>query len=302
MLGGGNMKRFFSLTTIFLLLASLSFADESYHHFSGKPCHPPKIPEKPSADELMEAWFDIKFTRYADDVTYTGGLFQIDKSGFKRTKKWIRKRIVLHGKRGLDYKDVVIITYPEYTKGLAILTWAYLDVNKQNDIWLWLPAWKKIRKVSQAEEDDSFMGSEFTVEEITTRRYGYETYKLIGEDIFPGYKSELDGKIYCEGIPCYKVEGYPKKKGWYYSKRVVWMDKKTGVGVYDEYYDKKGKKYKEVFRYDVYPEDGCWWPHIWEVYNFKTGHRDIVHIKAAEFNTDVSERFFTEKTLERQEW
>jgi len=299
------MKRILFVTAIAILIVSLSFAEETYLHFSKRPCHPPKVPKKPTADKLMKNWFDIKFTRYADDVTYKGEVVFIDKSGFKRTKKWIRKRIILHGKRGFDYKDVVIITYPEYSKGLAVLTWAYLDVNKQNDIWLWLPSWKKIRKVSQAEEDDSFMGSEFTVEEITTRRYGYETYKLIGEDVFSGYKSGWDGKTYCKDVPCYKIEGYPKKKHWYYEKRIVWIDKKTGVSVYEEYYDKKGRKFKEIFHYYVYPENGCYYPVFYEVYNFKTGHRDIIVMgvkKRPVFNTGISERFFTEKTLERQEW
>jgi len=293
------MKRILFVTTV-LVLFFISFC------WAETICHPPKISEKPTADELMKAWFDIKFTRYADDVTYPYiPLLMIDKSGFKRKKVAARKRIVLHGERGLDYKDVISITYPEYTKGLAILTWAYMDVNKENDIWLWLPAWKKIRKVSQAEEDDSFMGSEFTVEEITTRRYGYETYKLIGEGIFPGYKSGGDGKTYCEGVPCYKVECYSKKKPWYYEKRIIWIDKNTGVSVYEEYYDKKGKRFKEIFHYYVYPEDGCYYPIFYEVYNFRTGHRDIIFVskyKEPIFNTGISERFFTEKTLERQEW
>lgn len=292
------MKKALSVVAILFLLASFCWA--------GPVCHPPKIPEKPTADELMRACFDIKFTRYADDVIYPYvGVVYIDKTGFKRTKRAQRKRIILHGKKGFDYKDVVSVTYPEYTKGLAILTWAYLDVNKQNDIWLWLPAWKKIRKVSQAEEDDSFMGSEFTVEEISTRRFGYETYKLIGEDVFPGYKSERDGKTYCKGVPCYKVEGYSKMKRWYYNKRVIWLDKKTGASIYEEYYDKKGSKYKEIFRTYVYPENGCYYPIFYEVYNFRTGHRDIIVMGAEKkpiFNSSISERFFTEKTLERQEW
>jgi len=280
------------LVTIFII-SNLALADK---------CHPPKPSKNPTADELMKAWFDIKFTRYARDYGSGGEVIYIDKTGLKRKKKWMRRRIILHGKRGFDYKDVIIITYPEYTKGLAVLTWAYLDVKKQNDIWLWLPSWKKIRKVSQAEEDDSFMGSEFTVEEITTRRYGYETYKFIGEDIFPGYRSGFDNKTYLQGLPCYKVEAYPKKKNWYYAKRIIWLDKKTAVAVYEEYYDKVGRKYKEIFRDYFYPEDNCWHMRIWEVYNLITGHRDIVHTERFWFNKGLSERFFTVKTLERQEW
>jgi len=36
---------------------------------------------------------------------------------------------------------------------------------------------------------------------------------IIGEDIFPGYRSGFDNKTYLQGLPCYKVEAYPKKNG-----------------------------------------------------------------------------------------
>jgi hypothetical protein len=287
------MRKYLLGLCFFILLASFSLAET---------CRPPDLPTSPTVEELMQRWFDIKFTRYADDISYTGQLVMIDKSGFKREKKWVRRRLILHGERQLDYKEFVIMTYPEYTKGLGILTWAYLDVNKQNDLWLWLPSLKKVRKMSQAEEDDSFLGSEFTVEDITTRRYGYETYELIGEDNFPGYTSRYNGKIYFENTPCYKIKGIPDKKNWYYSYRITWMDKKTGIAIFDEYYDKAGRKFKIIFRHITSPEDGCWETKIWEVYNFRTGHADCIDIQINRYNTGLKERDFTPRILERTQW
>lgn len=289
-----NIKKVVIFLVFFLFIVNLSF---------GNLCQPPQIPKNPTADELMKAWFEIKFTRYGDDITYPDlTVIMLDKSGFKREKKCVRKRIILHDERGFDYKDLIVITAPEYTKGVAILTWAYTDINKQNDVWLWLPSLKKIRKVSQAEEDDSFLGTEFSVEDISTRRYGYETYKLIGEGVFSGYKSKVDNKTYGAGIVCYRVEARPKKKNWYYQKRIVWVDKKTGAAIFDEYYDKKDRKFKVIFRDFAYPKDGCWRAILWEVHNFLTGHTDVILLPNCTFNQDISEKELSPRVLERQQW
>ena len=266
-------------------------------------CHPPKLQKNPSAEDLMKAWFQIKYTLYAQDVIYPSvKIIMLDKSGFKRTKEAVRKRILLHGERGFDYKDVVSITAPEYSKGLAILTWSYSDIKKQNDIWLWLPSWKKIRKISQSCEDDSFMGTEFTVEDVSTRKFGYEKYKLLGEAKFSGYKSPFDGKEYFKDYPCYKVEAIPKRKNWYYSRRILWLDKQSGAAIFDEFYDKNGKKFKVILRDFAYPEDGCWHATRWEVYNLITGHTDLILMLQSKFNTGLKEKLFTPRGLEREEW
>jgi len=288
------MKRWLISLSLVCLWTSLAFSST---------CRPPTLPASPTVEQIMRHWFDIKFTRYADDVVYpTCRVILIDKLGFKREKIAVRKRLILHGKKGFDYKDLVAIIYPEYTKGLAILSWAYMDINKQNDLWFWLPSMKKVRKISQAEEDDSFLGTEFTVEDISTRRYGYETYHLLGEDTFKGYTSHYDHKTYLANVPCYKVKAIPKKKDWYYTYRLIWIDKKTGIAIYDEYYDKSGRKFKEIFRYYETPPNGCWYSKIWEVYNFRTGHADVVLIDKGHFNTGLSERRFSPRILERMEW
>ena len=265
-------------------------------------CQLPTIPKNPNAEQIMKVWFDLKYKRFAHDYNLSGEVVMIDKTGFKRRKRYIRKRILLHGKGGIDYKDLVSVTYPEYTKGLAVLTWAYTDPKKQHDIWIWLPSFKKIRKVSQAEEDDSFMGSEYTIEEVSTRRFGYENYKLLGEEAFSGYKAIYTNEVYYKGLPCYKIEATPKRKHWYYSKRIVWLDKKTGFAIFDEYYNPRGKVFKTLFRHFRIFKDGCLSDDLWEVKNLRTGHSDIVLFKDISFNKGIDERLFTEKTLERMPW
>lgn len=288
---------------VFAFFLAFLFINVGFCKEGGKKCSPPVISEHPAVEEIMAAWFDIKFQRFADDISYGPITYKmIDKTGFTRTRIVIRKRISLHGKRGFDYKDLVIVTYPENVKGLAVLTWAYDDAASHNDIWMWIPSLKRIRRTCQADLDDSFLGSEFTTDDVTIRRLGNEKYKLLTEKNFPGYESVYAEKICSKGLPCFVVEAIPKRKTDYYKKRIVWINKKTGAAVFDEYYDVRGRKFKIIYRAYVYPEDGCIRPEFWEVKNLRTGHVDTIGMGDITFNTDVPEKFFTEKTLERSQW
>ena len=87
------MKKFLYLL-VFLITTSVCSA--------GQKCNPPVLPENPTADDLMRAWFDIKYTRFADDVYFDYvDIVLLDKSGFKREKSAIRKRIIKHDKKGI---------------------------------------------------------------------------------------------------------------------------------------------------------------------------------------------------------
>jgi len=197
---------------------------------------------------------------------------------------------------------MVVFTEPQSAKGLAVLTWTYIDPKKEQDVWLWLPSLKKIRRISQAQADDSFMGSDFTTEEITIRRWEDETYSIIGEEKFKGYYCEFTKKTYYQGLDCYLVEAKPKRKDWYYSKRIVWIDKNTGASIYDEIYDPLGRNTRTIFReYQEYPK-GYLPQTLLECIDLRTGHRTIVTFDKIVFDSGLTESFFTEKTLMRSKW
>ena len=178
-----------------------------------------KPKEGMSADEIMQIKYFNKYTLFAHDVSYTGKAYFIDKSGATRERSTSRKRINLGRKSdGIAYKDLTVFTGPTQVKGLCSLVWTYLDPKKEQDVWLWLPSLKKIRKVSQSASDDSFLGGDFTVEDITTRRFDDETYKLVKEENFPGYTSDFMKKTYYSATPCFVIEATPKRANWYMPK------------------------------------------------------------------------------------
>jgi len=267
-----------------------------------------KIKRGMSLDEIMKITEHVQYTLFSFDYQSTGNVFFVDKRGATRTRKFLRQRIVL-GSDSLSpeykYKDMVIFTQPTSVKGLGILTWTYSDPDRGQDQWLWLPSLRKVRKISAAQVDDSFMGSDFTVEEITARTFDDETFRLLGEEKFKGYPSEIDNKTYYKGRDCYKIECRPKRDPWYYSKRITWIDKEFGSTICDEVYGPRGRLYKTILkRYKLMKVDGKdYYPQIFlEVKDLRTGHKTGIVMEDIKFDQGLKEAYFSERTLRRSKW
>ena len=258
-----------------------------------------------SADDLMRINLYVKFTKFSQDYKGIGFVKLVNKKGFARTRDWGRYRISLNKKSDVfDYKDLVVILGPQNIKGLSVLNWTYLDPKKARETWLWLPSLRKVRRVSDSEADDPFMGSEFTTEEMSTRKWEDETYKMVGEKKFNGYTAEFNGKTYSKDTDCYVLEAQPKRKEWYYSKRVVWLDKRFAGLVFDEVYDPAGRRWKTFIKDYAIWENGCLPQLFLEGKDQLTDHVTVIGFeeKDIKFNSDLKESFFTERTLMRSKW
>jgi hypothetical protein len=259
-----------------------------------------------SAEEIMRIKYFNKYALFAHDLSYTGKAYFIDKSGATRERTTARKRLNLGRKSdGLAYKDFTVFTGPLQVKGVGNLAWTYLDATRDQDVWLWLPSLKRIKKISASQADDSFLGSDFTVEDISTRRFEDETYKLVKEEDFPGYTSEFMKKTYYKDEPCFVIEATPKRANWYYVKRLVWVDKKYGNNIFEEKYDAKGQKFMTLFRwYEVYNVNGQEYPlqMFLEGKDLRSRHMTEIINETAQIDKGLSEEEFTEAALARQRW
>ena len=110
----------------------------------------------------------------------------VPRDGPVRSRYWRRYRIILNKiSEDIDYKDLVLILGPQNLKGLSVLTWTYRDPEKEQEVWTWIPSLRKVRRLSPSEEADPFMGSDFTTEDISTRKWEDETYRMVGEKNLP---------------------------------------------------------------------------------------------------------------------
>ena len=258
-----------------------------------------------SADEIMMIKYHNKYSLFAEDYASTSVIHYVDPSGFTRTRESVRKRLIKGGEEGLSYKDIIYITQPTAVKGLAILTWTFTDTGKEQNTWLWLPSLQKVRKISASEDDDAFMGSDLTVQDVSTRRFEDETYTLLGSKTFEGYTVEHTGDVKFKGASCFVVEAVSVKPQWYYDKRVVWIDKETGGNIFEEYYDRRGRLFKSIFRDWVWLDvNGKKYPiqDLVEAKDIRTGHRTVVLLENPQYDQGISEHDFTVRALSRSRW
>lgn len=262
-----------------------------------------KPTENMSADDLMKIDYAIKYTTFLDDCCINKcAISYISRDGHIRQKEAKRFRITLNRPEdGLDYKDLVVITHPENVKGLAIMTWSYLDPARQRDQWLWLPSLKKARRTSPSEAEDAFMGSDFTIEDMTSREWEDETYEKLPDAPCPGYQKKPNGEVINKDTPCYVIECTPKKQPYYYSRRKVYLDKTTGANIFEEIYDPKGNLAQTIARvYENLPEGPI--QTVLEAFTVKTGHATRIENSGYVVNSGLNESVFTEKSLMRTSW
>ncbi|MCU0821735.1 MAG: outer membrane lipoprotein-sorting protein [Spirochaetes bacterium] len=194
--------------------------------------------------------------------------------------------------RGDEDKSLMYFRTPESVKGTGFLVWEHK--NKDDDQWLYLPAFKKVRRISASEKDKSFMGTDFTYNDITQPHPDEFAHKLLGSETIEGsdcYKIESIHKTYTDD-PAYK-----DKDKYQYSKGISWIRKDNYVTIKGIMYDKKGQEYKLFRAGDVRKVDGIWTAHVLEMENIKDKHKTILTITAVKYNTGINDSFFTEREL-----
>jgi outer membrane lipoprotein-sorting protein len=128
-------------------------------------------------------------------------------------------------------KSHTIFNEPADVKGTALLTFSHkVD---DDDQWLYLPALKRVKRITSSNKSGSFMGSEFAFEDIGSQEVEKYTYKFLREEA-------------CEGQTCLVMERYPVSKYSGYTRQVVWMDKAEYRPLRIDYYDRKGSLLKTL--------------------------------------------------------
>jgi len=257
-----------------------------------------------SVDDYMKLWYHLKYSKDCNDYHSHGWVIKKDKRGYIRKQEWLRYMITLRRESDdLDFKDLVTLLNPQNVKGLSVLTWTYISPNRDQDVWLWLPSLRKIRRVSQSDGDDSFIGADSTYDEVMTRKWDDETYKMIGEEEFSGYHSWHTDKTYYKGLNCKVIEATTKKKDWYYVKRRIFFEKDTALNVFEDYYDETGKRFKTVFRLWSDQSEIKYKTYLLpEFTNIRESHSSALPIEDVKFDQGLKENFFSERVLMRSKW
>ncbi len=193
---------------------------------------------------------------------------------------------------GKTEKRLVRFLAPADVKGTGLLTFDY-EV-KDDDIWLYMPALRKTRRIVSSDKAKNFMGSEFSYADMTPPALDDFMFNILGEERV----REID---------CYKLEWIPNDEDIAdengFSKRVTWVGKEDFVLRKSVYYDIDEELHKELNVYKVKEIDTknhkYRMMHL-EMENLQNGRKSILNVDKIQFNPNVKNDYFTTRYLERE--
>ena len=182
-------------------------------------------------------------------------------------------------------KSLFVFDQPRDVKGTALLTHAH--INAPDDQWLYLPALKKVKRISASERSGSFMGSEFAYEDMRAGEVAEYTYKYLREEP-------------CGEITCTVIEQYPLDEKSGYSKKVIWQDTEELRSWKMELYDRKDSHLKTLTfaNYKQYLNK-YWRAEEQTMENHLTGASTVLTWTEFEFGNNLDESEFTQTALRR---
>jgi hypothetical protein len=174
---------------------------------------------------------------------------------------------------------------------MTFMIWKY--PTKEDERWIFVPAVDLIRRIAADDKRSSFVGSDFTYEDVSGRDVASDNHSLL--------RSEK-----LEGQDCFVIESIPKEPTEY-TKRLSWIDKKTFLPLKEEYYDAQNELFR-VFTADKTEDikvgEGTSenvFPTVTRrtMKNLKTGHRTEVIYKSVSYNLGLKDKDFSERHMRR---
>lgn len=241
-----------------------------------------------SADEVMQR--NHQATRL--DSSISEATFRlVSPSGQERVRKTFGATRLRAD--GVSNRRLVRFLSPSDTRNTATL----LLENAQGDdeIWVYLPALKKARRLAASNKKSSFVGTDLSYGDMSGHKPADWTHRLLRNDSLGG-------------VGVYVVESAPKTpevaadSG--YARRISWVARDSFAALKVEFFDPAGAPLKTVESSEWKQVDAA--RHKWQamqvkVSNQQTGHTTHIHIDRFEANVPVADEVFSVRSIEKEE-
>lgn len=202
-------------------------------------------------------------------------------------KERIREMTMLRKnlQEGGEQRYYIYFYQPADVRDTTFMVYKY--PKKDDDRWLFIPALNLVKRIAAADKNSSFVGSDFSYEDISGRDIEDDSFELIKEEPL----GEVD---------TYVLKAVPKDpRSANYSFKISWIDKKSLLPIKEEYYDKRGALYKLFTADDIKEVRGI--PTIIKrtMKNLQTGQGTEVVLREIEYNVDLEDEIFTERFLKK---
>ena len=207
----------------------------------------------------------------------------VNKEGKERIRGFTMLR--LDKEDGGEQYYYAYFTKPPDINRTVFMVWKHID--RDDDRWLYLPAIDLVKRISANDKRSSYVGSDFTYEDVSGRHLDDDEHTLIKEDIINGKKA-------------YLIKSIPKDKDEVeFSYRLVWSDKQTFLTLKVEYYNRRGELYKQMIADKIEVIEGTPTVAKATMKDLKGGHYTELEFKKIDYNVGLKKNIFAERYLRK---
>lgn len=182
-------------------------------------------------------------------------------------------------------KALIVFDHPRDIEGTALLS--FTRILEPDDQWLYLPALKRVKRISSANKSGPFVGSEFAYEDMLSQEVDKYSYRWLRDEA-------------CGALTCYVVERIPLYENSGYARQVAWIDQMEYRPQRIDFYDRKDALLKTLTFSDYQQYlDQYWRADVWFMENHQTGKSTRLTFDNWEFRTGLNENDFDPNRLER---
>ncbi len=216
------------------------------------------------------------------DFTADMTMYLRNKQGQESLREVKMKTLELQGDGD---KSLTLFNKPRDVKGTNFLSFSHPIAN--DDQWLYLPALKRIKRISSSNKSGPFMGSEFSFEDLSSFEVEKYTYLYLGDEVINSENS-------------YMVEQYPVDKNSGYTRRISWVDKSEYRTHKIDFYDRKNTLLKTL-TFSDYKQylNNYWRADTMVMLNYQNGKSTQLQWSNYKFSTGLSENDFNKNALKR---
>ena len=211
----------------------------------------------------------------------------------KKGSDRIREVIMKSKDYGDVTKEVIVFTTPKDVAGTGYLMFEYEEDSNGNkkdaDNWLYMPAMKKTRRIasSGSESEGSFMGTDFTYQDMGERSLSKYDYNLLGEESV-------------DGTACYKVECISKEHTEKDPRYISYISKDGYIMYKCEFYDRQDQLHRVLTCSDFTTIKGFTTAQKMKMENVQSGTWSLIETKNISYDDgDIDDSLFTVAALEK---
>jgi hypothetical protein len=204
-----------------------------------------------------------------------------DKRGKERVRKFIMLRKDIED--GGEQRYYTYFQEPTDVRRMTFMVWKFQE--KDDDRWIYIPALDLVKRIASNDRRSSFVGSDFTYEDVSGRHWSEDTHTLEREETLNDRKT-------------YVIKSTPKDpKTADYAYRLSWIDAVSYLPLQEEYYDKKGEVQKVFQAEETTEVDGILTITKRKMTDTQKNHFTVVHFTDIDYNTGVEDNIFSERYL-----